>query len=186
MLVKQVGLSYSSTCCFTEMSDSFVSSATWVGSCFSGGFVWKHVVSLKTLLLLRDVTGKAPLSSAVVWFFVEMDSVLCCWFCDVTESLIGFSQPVLRRESSGLASGLRWRAMEGRSKKQESERNTVAPRFKLSDFGPAHRRLVESECPYGAEPCLARFLGPCLRHMILSSYHEKYPYRPLYMRTQTL
>ncbi len=120
LLVKQVGRSYSSTCCFTEMSDPFVSGATWVGSCFSGGFVWKHVVTLKTLLLLRDVTGKALLSSAVVWFFVEMDSVLCCWFCDVTESLIGFSQPVLRRESSGLASGSRWRAMEGRSKRERA------------------------------------------------------------------
>ncbi len=42
----------------------------------SGGFVWKHVVSLKTLLLLRDVTGKALLSSAVVWFCFEMESVV--------------------------------------------------------------------------------------------------------------
>ncbi len=30
------------------MSDPFVSDATWVGSCFFGGFVWKHVVSLKS------------------------------------------------------------------------------------------------------------------------------------------
>ncbi len=76
MLVKQVGLSYSSTCCFMEMSDPFVSGVTWVGSCFSGGFVRKHVVSLKTLLLLRDVTGKALLSSAVIWFCFEMESVV--------------------------------------------------------------------------------------------------------------
>ncbi len=40
------------------MSDPFVSGVTWVGSCFSGGFVWKRVVSLKTLLLLREVTGE--------------------------------------------------------------------------------------------------------------------------------
>ncbi len=26
--------------------------------CVFGGFVWKHVVSLKSLLLLRDVTGE--------------------------------------------------------------------------------------------------------------------------------
>ncbi len=45
--------------------------------------------------------------------------------------------------------------------------------FKQSDLGPAHRRLVESECPYGAEPHPCPwFLGPCLRHLIFHSFHE--------------
>ncbi len=43
-----------------------VSDATWVGSCFSGGCVWEHVVSLETLLLLRDVTGEDVLEHGSV------------------------------------------------------------------------------------------------------------------------
>ncbi len=47
--------------------------------------------------------------------------------------------------------------LEGELREQE-ERARAHWRlaFKLSGFGPAHRRLVESECPYGAEP------HPCL------------------------
>ncbi len=54
-----------------------------------------------------------------------------------------------RDQRTGFQVILARRSMKGRSKR---ERNAVAPRFKLSDFGPAHRRLVKSECPYGAEP----------------------------------
>ncbi len=56
-----------------------------------------------------------------------------------------------RVQRTGFQVILERRAMKGRSKSKR-ERNTVAPRFKLSDFGPSHRRLVESEYPYGAEP----------------------------------
>ncbi len=60
-----------------------------------------------------------------------------------------------------LRTGFRVALESDGRKKQENKResNAVAPRFKLSDLGPAHRRLVESECPYGVEPRLARFLG---------------------------
>ncbi len=85
-------------CCLTEMSDPFVSGVTWVGSCLSGGFVWKHVVSLKTLLLLRDVTGKALLSSAVVWFCFEMESVVTLLVLRRLQSLwMGFLSRVKAR-----------------------------------------------------------------------------------------
>ncbi len=76
----------------------------------------------------------------------------CYGFCTVLDSLDGWFQSVLRRESSGPASRSSLRAMEGRSKKQERAQRSRASFFKLSNFGPAHRRLVESECPYGKEP----------------------------------
>ncbi len=82
-LIQQVGYLIRSTCCFTEMSDPFVSDATWVGSCFFGGFVWKHVVPLKSLLLLRDVTGKPCWSTEAVW----------CWFCIEMESVVMLMVP---------------------------------------------------------------------------------------------
>ncbi len=41
-------------------------------------------------------------------------------------------------------------------KKQERESNADAPSFKLSDFGPAHRRLVESRVSvWGGAPLMS-------------------------------
>ncbi len=78
---------------------SFVSDATWYGSCFFGGFVWEHVVPLKSLLLLRDVTGEALFSSAVAWFCIEMESVVT--------PLIVVVEPSLGELSPGLPGAVR-------------------------------------------------------------------------------
>ncbi len=86
-------------------------------------------------------------------FCVEMKASLCCWFCDVTaftQSLIrldNLSQPVLRRESS-VPSG----SLESEFREQEERESAHGSSFKLFDFGPAHRRLVESVSVWGGAP----------------------------------
>ncbi len=83
--------------------------------------------------------------------------VLRCYsFCTVLDSPRWLVQSVLRRESSGLASGSSGRAIGGRSKKQEQEESVLhtGALFLNSQIWPAHRRLLESACPCGAEPRL--------------------------------
>ncbi len=96
---------------------------------------------------------------------------LRCWFCDVTAftkfwiRLDSLSQPMLRRDV----------------RLQLPDCQRAASWGTRIRFGPTHRRLFESECLCGAEPCLAQFLWPCLHHLIFNSSHERYPYRPLYV-----
>ncbi len=91
------------------------------------------------------------------------------WFCDVTaftKSLIrldNLSQPVLRRESSGL-SGSSLRALESELREQEERVSADAAHLlNCPILDTAHRRLVESECPYGAEP------RPCPWFLMISA-----------------
>ncbi len=92
------------------------------------------------------------------------------------------SQPVLRRESSGPSGSS---LPEGEMREQEEspgaqERASVHWRVVLNApiLDTAHRRPVESECPYGAEPRPCPwFLGPCLHHLMFHSFHERYSYR---------
>ncbi len=65
------------------------------------------------------------------------------WFCDVTAftkswiRLDGLSQPMLRRESSGPASGSSLRELEcDEGEKQERQERALAPCFKQSDLDP--------------------------------------------------
>ncbi len=105
---------------FPEISDPFVSDATWVGSCFFGGFVWKHVVPLKSLLLLFDAPGSRVGARRLfdAGSALRLKASLRCWSCDVMGfykswiRLDGLSQPMLRRESSGPASGSSLRELE--------------------------------------------------------------------------
>ncbi len=71
--------------------------------------------------------------------------------------------PMVGSEVSVQRTGARWRAqLRGVSEmfkpcSRESERQKrasapLARRFKTDQLGPAHGRLVESDCPYGAEP----------------------------------
>ncbi len=87
----------------------------------------------------------------------------------VFDSSDGLSQPVLRRESSG-PSGSSLRALDSELREQEESPGaqerascTLARCFKQSDLDTAHRRLVESECPYGAEP------RPCPWFLMISA-----------------
>ncbi len=72
----------------------------------------------------------------------------CYGFCTVLNSP-GCPADWLPGRPGGRSEG---EARESRSTR-ESKRGRGSS-FKLSDFGPTHRRLVESECPYGAEPRL--------------------------------
>ncbi len=110
---------------------------------------------------------------------------LCCWFCDVTAftkswiRLDSLSQPMLRQVSSGPASRSSVREMESdEGEKQEPE---LASCFKQSDLDPPTGGCSNQSVCVGQEPRLARFLWPCLRHLIFNSSHERYPYRPLYV-----
>ncbi len=84
-----------------------------------------------------------------------MKASLRCWFCDVTKSLVrldNLSQPVESRESSG-PSGSSLRALEGELREQEERASADAAHLlNCPILDTAHRRLIESECPYGAEP----------------------------------
>ncbi len=129
------------------MSDPFVSDATWVGLCFFGGFVWKHVVSLKSLRAhCCCVTSPGSRVGARRLFdagsALRWKALLCCWFCDVTAftkswiRLDGLSQPMLRRESSGLASESSVRELESdEGEKQERLNQALAPCFNQSNLG---------------------------------------------------
>ncbi len=108
-----------------------------------------------------------------------MKASLRCWFCDVTAFTKSFdspslSQPVLRRESSG-PSGSRV-ARTGRESRSTREREScmLARCFKQSDLDTAHRRLVESECLYGAPPMSMVSDDFGLRYLIFHSFRERY------------
>ncbi len=83
---------------------------------------------------------------------------LCCWFCDVTaftKSLIrldSLSQPMLKRESSGPASGSSLRELESdEGEKQERLNRALAPCFKQSDLDPPTGGC-SNQCLCGAQP----------------------------------
>ncbi len=95
-------------------------------------FVPFYVLLWESPLLLRDVTREAVLEPWAVW----------CWFCVTafTQSLIrldNLSQPMIRRGSSGPASGSSLRELESderRSKRAILHTGSLA--FKQSDLDP--------------------------------------------------
>ncbi len=100
--------------------------------------------------LSRDVTGKALLTildfvaPLRLWHSLRPPSD--GWFgC---ESLAGRlpGQPCARL--SAPSSG----APESCKREEKRERAARASSFQLSGLDAAHRRLIESDCPYGAEP----------------------------------
>ncbi len=119
-----------------------------------GWFGLLRVLSCGNLKLLRDVTGKA-LCSAVVEFVAP-------WFYGFGTVLDFINGWFSRWESSGPARvGGRSFAefqrcsshvQESQSARRGEKSTPLARRFKTVQLGPARGRLVESDCPYGAEP----------------------------------
>ncbi len=83
-------------------------------------------------------------------------------------------------ESSGPASRSALRAFERAvtsswapesCKREESEARGRASSFQLSGLDAAHRRLIESDCPYGAEPHPCPWFSGAMptRHLIFNS-----------------
>ncbi len=68
----------------------------------------------------------------------------------------------------------RWREKQESPGAQEERERTLAHCFKQSDLDTAHRRLVKSECLYGAEPrpCPG-FLGLNPRDPIFHSFRGR-------------
>ncbi len=113
------------------------------------------------------MTSSGKLSSAIVDFVAP----LRLWHGLRPPPMVGF----VERESGGPASRSALRAFVGRSREngkrsfrdvqamfkrvrapeEESQRAARASSFQLSGLDAAHRRLIESDCPYGAElhPC---------------------------------
>ncbi len=106
---------------------SFVSEATWVGSCLSGG----------SRLETRDISGNCCVTSpgshvGITELFAAGSAMLRLW-----HGLGLFIWLVSRRESSGPASRSSLRGVGGRVARtgRESER-TLARCFKQSDLDP--------------------------------------------------
>ncbi len=99
--------------------------------------------------LSRDVTGKALLSSEVVEFVI----LWCYGFGTVLDFFGWFrcESPAGRLPGQPCA---RWsaqlRVQEHKREKRESAHSRVVLNCSVLDI--AHRRLVQSECRYGAEP----------------------------------
>ncbi len=112
MLVKQAG----------SLSRFHVFLRSFVLFRVARSFVPFHVLLWESPLLLCDVTGEAVLEPGAV----------CCWFCEVTaftKSLIrldSLSQPMLRRGSSGPASGSSLRELESDERRSKSALSTGA------------------------------------------------------------
>ncbi len=94
---------------------------------------------------------------------------LRCWFCHVTAftkswiRLDSLSQPMLRRESSGPASGSSVRELESdEGEKQESMNKALAPCFKQSDLDPPTGGCSNQSVCVGWSP--AYVIGYLIQH----------------------
>ncbi len=138
--------------CWFKQAVALVSFRTWFSTSCSG----------KTLL--RNVTGEPCWNrGGYLMLVLRGDGSVVTLLVlrrygvyTVFDSRVRYlSQPVLRRESTG-PSFRRWRAsFESRKSYKRGSRErarTLAHRFNQSDLDIAHRRLIESECLYGAEP----------------------------------
>ncbi len=128
--------------------------------------------------LLRDVTGKALLCS-------RCSVVLRHWHGPRLHKWLVSKVRVQR-------TGARWRAQlrgvsemfkpcsrESERQKRREEKSERAARasFKTVQLGPARGRLVESDCPYGAEPPpphVQAFWGWNLRGPTFQSFRGRY------------
>ncbi len=122
---------------------------------FLRSFVPFHVLLWESLLLLCDVTGEAVLEHGAVW----------CWFCVTafTKSLIrldSLSQPMLRRGSSGPASGSSLRELESDEKGEARESFcALAHCFKQSDLDPPTGSCSNQRVRVGRSPASHGFRG---------------------------
>ncbi len=124
-----------------------------------------HVISLETAAWRHGESSSLICGRRVLCWDGPRVMLLVLWCYGVYKVFdsTSLSQPVLRRESSG-PSGSSLRALESELREQEEREScTLARCFKQSDLATAHRRLVESECPYGAEP------RPCPWFLIISA-----------------
>ncbi len=137
---------------------SLSSEATWVVRVSSGALVW---------MLPRDVTEKLSyrLQALSSLFFDVMPSILRIrldgWFSRCRGQSSGKSasrqrakkyQQSYERCSRDVQES--HESQEPRESSQEHARERFATRalFSTVRLAPAHGRLVESDCPYGAEP----------------------------------
>ncbi len=101
------------------------------------------------------MTSSGKLSSAIVDFVAP----LRLWHGLRPPPMVGFVERVQRAGFQvSLARVLARRVQEHRRVAREEEKRARAARassFQLSGLDAAHRRLIESDCPYGAElhPC---------------------------------
>ncbi len=121
-------------------------------TCCSGKLCW--VASL-----LRDVTGEPCWNHGVD---AAGSAMLRLWHGLGLLQMLGFKARVQR---TGFQVNLA--RVGGRSKRVQEHKKrescTLARCFKQSDLDTAHRRLVESECLYGAEP------RPCPWFLMISA-----------------
>ncbi len=113
-----------------------------------------RLFSCGDLRWLRDVTGESsPPQSLTSWLRYGFGTVLdpLRWLVSLRESPAGRlpGQPCARLNAP--SSG----APESCKREEKRERAARASSFQLSGLDAAHRRLIESDCPYGAElhPC---------------------------------
>ncbi len=140
--------------------------STCVSTCFLRSFVPFHML-LDPLFCSNVLLWESPLARvAVAWRHGESRvgaRAVWCWFCDVTaftKSLIrldSLSQPMLRRESSGPASGSSLRELESDLKKKKKKKKqelvlSTGALFWTVRFRPAHRRLFELVSVWGPAP----------------------------------
>ncbi len=140
----------SSTCCLGPLFRK----TTWVGSGFSDG----------SRLETRDISGSCCVTSlgsrvGITAVDAAGSAMLRLWHGLGLLQMVGFKASVQRtgfQVNLARVGGRSKRVQE--HKKREIER-TLARCFKQSDLDTAHRRLVKSECLYGAEP------HPCPRFL---------------------
>ncbi len=149
------------------VSFSRVSSLFRVSRVQLGALLWKLC-----WLTLRDVTGKALPSSEVVEFVIlwcyGFGTVLdfCGWFrCESPAGRLP-GQPCAR-----LSVQLRVQEYQRVAREKRELRRGRASSFQLSGLDAAHRRLIESDCPYGAEPRPCPWFSGAMptRHLIFNS-----------------
>ncbi len=119
---------------------------------------------------------------------LRLKASLRCWFCDITAftkswiRLDGLSQPMLRRESSGPASESSVRELE--SDEGEKQERDITKHWRLVLNSPIWTRpqaVVRIRVSVWGRAPPRTVCVPCLCHLIFNSYHERYPYRPLYV-----
>ncbi len=136
---------------------SLSSGATWVVRASSGALVWKHVICG-----CCRVTSQKRLSSRLQalssLFFAVMPSILRIrldgWFSRCRGQSSGKSasrQRSYERYSRDVQEPIDVHAKSHAMFERERFLR-LARCFSTVQLGPAHGRLVESDCPYGAEP----------------------------------
>ncbi len=120
---------------------------TTFSTCCSGKLCW-------LASLLRDVTGEPCWNHRIS---AAGSAMLRLWHGLGLLQMVGFKARVQRT--------VRVASCENRKRVQEHKREScpLARCFKQSDLDTAHRRLVESECLYGAEP------RPCPWFLMISA-----------------